>query len=681
MISQKSIQEVLGLAQVQDIIEDYVSLKRRGVNMLGLCPFHDEKTPSFTVSPSKNIFKCFGCGKGGGPVQFLMEHNSVSFPEAIRLLAGRYNITLEEDSKEDSEKYAEQRKLEESYFIINDFALEYYQNNLRNTQDGKLIGLSYFKERGYIDATIEKFQLGYALSESKALTEKAIKKQFKPEYLEELGLTSKKGYDFFRSRVMFPIHSIAGKVIGFAGRTLSTDKSQPKYINSPETPIYNKRKVLYGMHLAKNSIRKKDFCLIVEGYTDVISLVQNGVENVAASSGTSLTQEQVRLIKRYTDNITFLFDGDAAGVKAALRGLDIVLENGMNVSIVSLPEGEDPDSYIQSVGNARFEEYIKSSAKDFIFFKMDLLLSEAADDPIQKSKLIKDIIGSVAKLRDPIKRSLYVQRCSERLQIDEAILVKEVNKQIRKEIKQKDLEKVRLERQKQRADNSAPGAPPPSDVPFPNEPYPFSGEAEMPTNYHELDHYPEEQISHEQPTYKKIKHEYQEKDLARIVILSGDEMLDIEEEQMSVAEFVFVNTNALFQYFDNSLYQRIIEDAFKYVESEQEQGTLTNYFVNHSDEVIAKFTVDSMSSPYEFASWNNIGVYLNQKMPDQNFTDDSMQSVLRFKQKKTTLIKEDIKKRIAQESDESKKELLILAFMKVQEQLKEVSDKLGNVIL
>jgi len=671
LISQKSIQEVLATAQVQDIVEDFVALKRRGVNMLGLCPFHDEKTPSFTVSPTKNIYKCFGCGKGGGAVQFLMEHDSLSFPEAIRNLAARYNITLDEDSQEDQAKYKEQKQLEDSFFILNEFALDYYKNNLLNTQDGKLIGLSYFKERGFIQATIDKFSLGYALSESKALTDKAIKKQFKEEYLKTLGLTSKKGYDFFRNRVMFPIHNVSGKVIAFAGRTLSSDKSQPKYINSPETPIYNKRKILYGMHLAKSSIRKKDNCLIVEGYTDVISLVQNGVANVVASSGTSLTQEQVRLVKRHTDNITFLFDGDAAGAKAAMRGLDIVLENDMNVGIVALPDGEDPDSFIQSVGNSAFESFIEDKAKDFIFYKMDLLLGEAGDDPIKKAKVIKDIISSIAKLRDPIKRSLYVQRCSQALDVNEAILVKEVNKQIRNEIKNKQLEKVRLERQKSRQEASS--APMPSDAP----PMP----TEYPGEHHEMDYYPEEQIKHEQPVFNQVKHKYQEKDLARIVILSGGEEIEIEEETMTVAEFIYVNISDLFEYFDNDLYQRVIEEAFKYIESDMEMGTTENYFINHDDQQLANFAIDAMTSPYEFASWNKIGVYLNQKMPEQNFLNDSMQAVLRFKQKKTTLIKEQIKQRIASEDDEAKKELLILAFMKVQDQLTEVSKKLGNVII
>ena len=391
MISEKTIQEVFAMARVDEVIQEYVNLKKRGVNMIGLCPFHDEKTPSFTVSPSKNIYKCFGCGKGGGPVQFLMEHDSLSFPESIRQLAQRYNISIEEDQNVDKDQVAEKLRLEESYFIINKFASEFYTKQLFETQTGKAIALSYFKERGFLQATIEKFELGYSSDESKALTTKAASLQYKEAYMKDLGLTSQKGYDFFRHRVMFPIHNVSGKVVAFAGRTLSTQKSQPKYINSPETPIYNKRKTLYGLHLAKSAIRKGDNCLVVEGYTDVISLVQNGVENVVASSGTAFTREQVILIKRYTDNVTFLYDGDAAGIKAALRGLDIVLENGMNVSLVLLPDGEDPDSYVRKLGNADFEEFLSKNATDFIFFKMNLLMEEAGNDPVKRSAMIKDL--------------------------------------------------------------------------------------------------------------------------------------------------------------------------------------------------------------------------------------------------------------------------------------------------
>ena len=689
LISEKTIQDVFSTAQIDDVVQDYVTLRKRGVNFIGLCPFHDEKTPSFTVSPSKNIYKCFGCGKGGGAAQFLMDHDSLSFPEAIRQLAARYNIAIEEDSAEEQEIHAEKKKLEESYYIINQFAVDFYAKQLMESQDGKALALSYFKERGFLESTIKKFQLGYAPQGGKVLTEKALSKQYKEEYLKDLGLMSQKGYDFFRHRVMFPIHNVSGKVIAMAGRTLSTQKSQPKYINSPETPIYNKRKVLYGMNLAKSFIRKKDNCLVVEGYTDVISLVQNGVENVVASSGTAFTKEQVRLIKRYTENVTFLYDGDAAGVKAALRGLDIVLENGMNVSLVLLPDGEDPDSYIRKLGQSDFESFISDNAKDFIFFKMDLLLEEAGTDPIKRSAMIKDIIGSVSKLRDTIKRSLYIRQCSQVLQMDEAILVKEVNKQIRNQIKQKQLEQKREERIKQREaavantqpDNRQSPNPPAgfSDAsPFPPEPHPYT-EVD---GHHELDHWPEEKQSHKQTNYVLPQHDYQEKDLARIVVSAGDLILNLEDgEEVTVAEFIFSNISVVFEFFDNELCKRIIEEGFKYVETTDSELSISQYFINHQDEELSMFAVDRMSSPYELANWENIGVYLNQKMPEKNYLEDSMQSVLRFKLKKISKVLDMMKERIIKDDgDEVTKSILLKGFRKLQLEKKDLAEKLGTVI-
>lgn len=773
MISEKSIQEVINTSQIEDVVQDYVTLKRRGSNMLGLCPFHDEKTPSFTVSPGKNMYKCFGCGKGGGTVNFLMEHDQLSFPESIRALARRYNITLEEDNKEDAAKFAELRKVEESYFLINDFALEYFQDNLNNTTDGKMIGLSYFKERGFIQKTVEKFQLGYALNQSKGLVTKALKKRYNETYLKELGLMSQKGYDFFRDRVMFPIHSVSGKVIGFAGRTLSTQKSQPKYINSPETPIYNKRKVLYGMHLAKSAINKKKNCLIVEGYTDVISLHQNGVENVVASSGTSLTQAQVRLIKRFTDNVTFLYDGDAAGVKAALRGLDIVLENGMNVSLVTLEEGEDPDSYVKKVGQSKFEEYLKEKAKDFIFFKMDLLLKDSGNDPIKKAEVINNIIGSIAKIYDSIKRSLYIRQCSQVLGVSENILVAEVNKEIRKNIKQKQIDQEREKRQAKKEasgkgytpmpqtrpstnprlqrngptqgppnkgtsntpttkqDNSPfptqenyNSGPPMADSGFPTEEQNHSGPPpsgdfltdDFPTEeprgqggqpnydphnefpeYNELDDYPQEKVVHDQsvPSVFGIsKHEYQEKDLARLVIDAGgktveeeaegdtqDEPQENDVESLTIAELVHDNISDVFEYFDNPLYKRIIEMAYEYVKGENDNEQLTSFFVNHQEPELSQFTADALSSPYVFANWNNIGVYLSQKMPEENYAEDCTQLVLRFKFKKLEKIMLDLQKEmISPENSEEKKTKLLKVFRKLQIQKMELSKTLGVVL-
>lgn len=655
MISQRSIQEVLNTAQVEHIIEEYVNLKRRGVNLIGLCPFHDEKTPSFTVSPSKNMYKCFGCGKGGGAAQFLMDHDHLSYPEAIRFLASKYNIELEEDNREDDEAWKEQKNLEESYYLINEFAGEYYHDKLFNSNDGQAIALSYFKERGFLEQTIKQFKLGYSPSEPKGLTNKAIDKQYKEEYLKEIGLTSKNGYDFFRNRVMFPIHNVSGKIIAFAGRTLSSAKNQPKYINSPETPIYNKRKVLYAMHLAKSEIRKKDNCYIVEGYTDVISLFQNGVSNVVASSGTALTAEQVRLVKRYTENITFLYDGDPAGIKAALRGLDIVLENDMNVKLVLLPEGEDPDSFITKSGSQEFQNYLDTNAKDFIYFKMDLLLEEAGDDPVKRSKLINNIIGSISKLRDPIKRSLYIRQCALRLEIDEKILIGEVNRAIKEEIRQWRLKKEREERN------------------------------QLPPNIDESDFIADEKASHQQLRFESASDIYQEKDLARIIINFGDKSFkDDEGNEFIIADYVYSNIHEVFDFFDDQMLKQVIFEGFKLIENESKAPSISQYFINHTDDKIRQFAIDNMQSPYQYAKWEEKGVYLQtQKMPENNYLKDSMQSVLRFKKKKIKSIKDELQNKINQLSLEGKLkevQLYLKAYKQLSEEEKILAEKLGTVV-
>ncbi|MBL0101122.1 MAG: DNA primase [Saprospiraceae bacterium] len=435
MITQKTVQEVMNIARVEDVIGDFINLKRRGVNMIGNCPFHDEKTPSFTVSPSKNIYKCFGCGKGGDSVRFIMDHEHLSFPEAVRFLAARYRIEIEET--ENTAQEIEQKQVTDSLYIVNDFARDYFTDVLFNRSEGRNIGLSYFKERGYRESTIKKFQLGYATEERDEFTKKAIDKKFNIEHLRTLGLTSKSDLDFFRSRVMFTIHNVSGKVVAFAGRTLSSDKKQPKYINSPESEIYNKRAVLYGLFFAKEAIRKADECILVEGYTDVITLHQGQIENVVASSGTSLTREQIRLIKRYTPNIKIIYDGDPAGIKAALRGLDLVLESDMNVKLVLLPDGQDPDSFLAAQGTEAFRAYLHEHEEDFIFFKTRVLLDETGNDPIRKTTVIRDIVSSVAKIPDTFKRTLYIRQCATMLDLSETILHAEVNKVIKADLKNK----------------------------------------------------------------------------------------------------------------------------------------------------------------------------------------------------------------------------------------------------
>lgn len=436
MIKQSTIEDILNVAHIEEVIGDYIDLKKRGVNQIGLCPFHNEKTPSFTVSPTKGIYKCFGCGRAGNVTKFLMDHEQLSYPESLRQLAARYNIEIEETQATEEEILAKDKK--ESFFIINSFAVKYFSNVLMDKEIGRNIGLPYFKERGFRQETIDKFQLGFADSIPNAFYEYAKKSGYTKEHLKELGLISERPervYDFFRERVMFPIQNLSGKVIGFAGRTLKSDKKIPKYINSPETLIYNKSKVLYGAYFARNSIRQKDVCYIVEGYTDVITLHQAGIENTVASSGTSLTEDQIRLIKRFTPNITMLFDGDAAGLNAASKGLEKILEAGMNVKVVVLPEGHDPDSYLKGIGSSGFEQYIKEKAKDFVLFKLELDGKEVENDPAKKSTWIRDIVGIIALIPDPITRSVYVRECSQLMDISEQLLMNELNKEVRKKLK------------------------------------------------------------------------------------------------------------------------------------------------------------------------------------------------------------------------------------------------------
>ncbi|HMP31794.1 MAG TPA: DNA primase, partial [Saprospiraceae bacterium] len=435
MIPNKTVDEILSTARVEDVIEDFVTLKRRGVNMMGLCPFHDEKSPSFVVSPTKGLYKCFGCGKSGTAVGFIMEHENLTYPEALRYLANKYNITIEEIEISDTERAAKQ--LSESLFIINEYAAQHFNQNLTQTEEGRAVGLSYFKERGFLDKTIQQWQLGFALKDGKAFTHQAKAKQYNIENLKLLGLTTQNDNDFFRERVIFPIHNLSGKIIAFAGRIMTNIKTQPKYINSPESEIYNKRKNLFGLFFAKGEIRKQDECILVEGYTDVMTFYQGGIENVVASSGTSLTEEQIRLIHRFTKNITIIYDGDNAGIKAALRGLDLVLKEDMNVRLVLLPDGDDPDSFFKRNGIEKTKKYLEQNKKDFIAFKTDLLLEENGKDPIKRAEILRDLANTVALVPDAIKRLTYIRELSNKLEIDEKVLSSEVEKEVNKHKKDK----------------------------------------------------------------------------------------------------------------------------------------------------------------------------------------------------------------------------------------------------
>lgn len=433
MIDQATIQKIFDAADIYEVISDFVSLKKRGVNYVGCCPFHNEKTGSFTVSPSKGIYKCFGCGKGGNAVNFIMEHEQLSYVEALRWLADKYNIIIEE--KELSEHEKQEKSERESMLIVTNYAEEFFVQQLLHTDEGKSVGLGYFRRRGLDDRTIEKFGLGYCPEAWDGFTKAALEKGYKKEFLVKTGLTieSERGlFDRFRARVMFPIRDLAGKIIAFGGRIMTNDKKSAKYLNSPESEIYHKSRTLYGIYFAKKSIVQHNRCYLVEGYLDVISFHQKGIENTVASSGTSLTIEQIRLIRRLTPNVTIIYDGDAAGIKASLRGIDLVLEEGLNVRVVSLPDGEDPDSYAQAHTAEEVLEYISGHETDFIHFKTKLLLTQAGSDPIERAKLITDIVRSISLIPDTITRSVYVQETANQMKVEEKLLYNEIAR-IRKE--------------------------------------------------------------------------------------------------------------------------------------------------------------------------------------------------------------------------------------------------------
>lgn len=438
MIDQDTVNRIFDSADIVDVVQDFVSLKKRGTNYLGLCPFHNEKTPSFSVSPSKGIYKCFGCGKGGNPVNFIMEHEQFTYAEALKYLAAKYHIEIVE--KEESEAERQQKNDRENLIIVSLYAQRYFTRMLHESEEGKAIGMSYFRERSFNDTIIEKFQLGYSPEQRDAFTKEAIDKGHQMEFLEKVGLTIKKEdwqVDRFHGRVIFPIHSISGQVIGFGGRTLKTDKKVAKYLNSPESDIYHKSRVLYGLMQAKKAITQTDKCFMVEGYTDVISFHQAGVENVVASSGTALSIDQVRLIKRFTNNITVLFDGDEAGIKASIRGIDIILEQGLNVRVVSFPPGEDPDSFSKSCSSSELIEFLQKNEEDFISFKTKLLLKDAEKDPIRRSELLIDVVNSISVIPEKPVRSEYISTCARLLKVDEEMLHFEVNKRLRGKTYQK----------------------------------------------------------------------------------------------------------------------------------------------------------------------------------------------------------------------------------------------------
>ena len=658
MISNKSIQEVIDTAKIEEVVGDFVSLRRRGANMIGLCPFHNEKTPSFSVSPTKNIYKCFGCGRGGNAVQFVMEHENFTFLEAIRHLAQRYNIELEET--ETSQEAIQEKQLADSLYIINEYAKTFYQSQLFDTDRGRSVGLGYFKQRGFSENTIEKFGLGYASEKRDALTLKALNDGYNIELLRKLGLTTSYDTDFFRDRVMFTIHNLSGKAVAFAGRILQKDAKAPKYINSPETDIYNKSKTLYGIYFAKKAIRQEDECILVEGYTDVITLHQAGIENVVASSGTSLTSEQIQLIKRHTPNIKILYDGDFAGIKAALRGLDMALEQDLNVKVVLLPEGEDPDSYLDKIGATAFQTYITEQAQDFITFKISLLLKDIGNDPVKKAGLVKDIVETIGKIPDPVKRSFFIQSCAKLMQIEEQILVSETNKVLAQRLKK--------QQQKQAAS------------PIAQEDAAGSLQEAGAAVQSEKIETSDAQI---------IGDEFQERDIVRILIAAGSEWYD-EEEQISIAEFILSNIEDVLEEFDNAFYLGIAKEVLRAL-LDKTPITL-DYFLHHNDQKTKSFAIDlTMSADthlnyYDKKLWDDkFQKPIQQKLPSANFSEDSVQALMRFKLRKVNRMCLKVEKKLAAiHSTDNWEEVVQLTKlkMKLEAMRKELADKTGgNVVL
>ncbi len=550
---------------------DFVHLKRKGTNLWGNCPFHNEKTPSFSVSPSKGIYKCFGCGKGGNSVNFIMDHEQHTYPEALRYLAKKYNIEIEEEQQTD-EQVAEQNEREGLYLVLA-FAQRTFTSNLLNTEEGQAIGLSYFKERGFSKETIDKFELGYCFDRYDSFGNKALEEQYNRKFLIDSGLCLEredKLIDRFKGRVMFPIHNLSGRVIAFGGRTLRNDKKVAKYINSPETDVYHKSKIVYGIYQAKSEIIKLDNCYLVEGYTDVISLHQAGIHNVVASSGTSLTVEQIRLIKRYTNNLTIMYDGDDAGIKASFRGIDLVLEEGMNIRTVLFPDGEDPDSFSKRMDEVELTNFIQANSKDFIQFKAQLLAGEAKGDPIRTAGLIKDIIASISLIPDPIMRNLYVRQCSSIMDMDEEVLMMELNRSRRKNWNEK---------QKRENQNS------PEEIPV-DEP---------------------QLTRRTDQTPKKRDAEFQERDIVRILMLFGDRNIHfdvwdeaeekvVDQEEVNVVDYVVTEIIEDDITFDHPLFN-LIFDEFKRMLAEKQLPT-EQHFINHPNQEISSLAVNFFAQPH-----------------------------------------------------------------------------------
>lgn len=637
---------IIDTVRIEEVVGDFVNLKKRGANLIGVCPFHKEKTPSFIVSPAKGIFKCFGCGKAGDSVRFVMEHEHYSYPEALRYLANKYGIIIEEKEKSPEELMAQNER--EKMFNINTFAQQYFSDTMKNNDEGLAVGMSYFRERGFRDTIINKFQLGYCLNQRDAFIQHAIKNGYSKDILLKVGLASgneERMYDKYQGRVIFPIHNLTGKVIGFGARILSSDKTKAKYLNSPESEIYNKSQTLYGIYFAKNEISRQDNCILVEGYADVLSMHQAGIENTVASSGTSLTTEQIRLISRYTKNITILYDGDSAGIHAALRGTDMILEEGMNVRIVVLPPDEDPDSFVQHNPIEVVRDYIDKNSKDFISFKTQLLLKDAVNNPIKKAEVVKDIVNSISVIPDAIFRATYIKECSRMMEMPEQTLINELNKILRTKFRKN------------------------------NEPQQYQ---EIVTN--DIVTEPQERVIETIATGF-----YQEQELVKLLLTYGDKEIDInglDENgnqviyKVNVASMIIddlKNDDLLFK--DET--HKIIFDIF---DKALDEGILPKqqFFVSHENINIAELAANLLSSPYKLDNWDKKEIKV--KTEEDVLSKLVITSVLRFKD----MILDEKRNELTQQIMEAENiddQLILMAKKKRLDDLRiKINHELGIVI-
>lgn len=660
MIKKETIEKVLDAARIEEVVGDFVDLKKRGTSLIGNCPFHNEKTPSFHVSVAKGIYKCFGCGVGGDALKFVMELEKYTYPEAIRYLADKYHIPVEEVERSPAQMAAQDKR--ESLYVLSNWAGKYFVNQLWNTETGQSIGLSYFKERGYREDIIKKFELGYSPDQWTALADAATAGGFHKDYLKEIGLAIERDdgslYDRFRGRVIFPIHNLTGRVIGFGGRTLKTEKTVPKYVNSPESDIYHKSDVLYGLHFAKKAIKDQDVCYLVEGYADVISMHQAGVENVVSSSGTSLTSGQIRLISRFTNNVVILYDGDTAGIKASLRGTDMLLQEGLNVKVLLFPDGNDPDSYVQTYGSTAFKEYIGKHQEDFIFYKTNILLKDTGGDPIKRAEVIREVVESIALIPDEIKVSVFIQQCSNLLDIEERVLLTELNK-IR-------LQKAKAEDKKVAQASKMQSDYPPTDMPPADL---FLTEAERGQTGTSAE------SAHQSMTADIL----QEREIVRILLNYGAELAVWEGDgDIPIAPLLL---SALDDITFEDRPSAFIVEIFKQ-KAEDFDIPDAKYFFSHEDNDVQELAITCVTTPYELSpNWNDDKRKIYVREEREHLKELTIQAIYRIKKRKIEKEIIKIREELRTVSGGDDMEILLHKYQKLKEAEKLLGGFLGNIVV